>query len=142
MVGNVVRNLDGEASVDLKSPDLAIIVEVVRAVCCIGVAHNYFAKRKYNLVELVRPDQETGDPVKTKPESCEINSEISDGVEGAEPSDVKTGDSDKVERDSDNKVEGDSEEVTDSKGTPKINMNGNCEEGNTEEKGTKDEESC
>ena len=28
MVGNVVRNLDGEASVDLKSPDLAIIVEV------------------------------------------------------------------------------------------------------------------
>ena len=28
MVGNVVRNLDGESSVDLKSPDLAIIVEV------------------------------------------------------------------------------------------------------------------
>ena len=28
LVGNVVRNLDGEASVDLKSPDLAIIVEV------------------------------------------------------------------------------------------------------------------
>ena len=29
MVGNVVRNLDGESSVDLKTPDLAIIVEVV-----------------------------------------------------------------------------------------------------------------
>ena len=114
----------------------------MRAVCCIGVAHNYFAKRKYNLVELVRPDQETGDPVKTEPESCEINSEILDGVEGAESSDVRTGDSDKVERDSDNKVEGDSDEVTDSKGTPKIIMNGNCEAANTEEKGTKDEESC
>ena len=106
--------------------------------CCIGVAHNYFAKRKYNLVELVRPEQETGDPVKT--ESCEINSEISDVVDGPEPSDVKTGDSDKV--DSDNKVERDSAEVTDSKGTPKINGNENCEEANMEEKGTKDEESC
>ena len=29
MVGNAVRNLDGESSVDLKSPDLAIIVEVL-----------------------------------------------------------------------------------------------------------------
>ena len=63
-------------------------------------------------------------------------------MEGAAPSDVKTGESDKVERDSDNKVEGDSEEVTDSKETPKINVSGNCEEANTEEKGTKDEESC
>ena len=123
--------------------------------CCIGVAHNYFAKRKYNLVELVRPEQETGDPVKkteikTKTESCEIKSDISDGVEGAEPSDVKAGNSDKVEMDSGNKVEmdsgnkveGDSAEVTDSKGTSNINVNGNCEEANTEEKGTKDEESC
>ena len=30
MVGNVVRNLEGESSVDLKTPDLAIIVEVVQ----------------------------------------------------------------------------------------------------------------
>ena len=30
MVGSVVRNLEGEASVDLKTPDLAIIVEVVQ----------------------------------------------------------------------------------------------------------------
>ena len=29
MVGNVVRNLEGESSVDLTTPDLAIIVEVV-----------------------------------------------------------------------------------------------------------------
>ena len=28
MVGNVVRNLEGESSVDLKTPDFAIIVEV------------------------------------------------------------------------------------------------------------------
>ena len=30
MVGSVVRNLEGESSVDLKTPDLAIIVEVVQ----------------------------------------------------------------------------------------------------------------
>ena len=141
----------------------------MRAVCCIGVAHNYFARRKYNLVELVRPEQEqevegdqvkvrpeqeTGDKirseqeeetgeqinmeVKTKTEGCETNSEIADEVK-VESSDVKSEDSENVaKRDSDNKVEGDSAEVADSKGTPTINVNGNCETANTEEKGTKD----
>jgi len=164
LVGNVVRNLEGESSVDLKSPDLAIIIEVVRAVCCIGVAHNYFAKRKYNLVELVRPEEETsaGDLSET---TAEINSKIPDGMEGVEPSEVKAEDSDtKVEGDSDNKVGGDSdikeevdsdikvkvdsdikvdtEEVTESKGTPEINGNGNCEGVNSEEKVTKDGKTC
>jgi len=138
MVGNAVRNLDGESSVDLKSPDLAIIVEVVRAVCCIGVAHSYFGKRKYNLVELVRPEQEPGavkmetpDEIKTNAEGCEINSETSDGVK-LELSDVKTENSDKVERDS--------VESTDGKGTPKINVNGNSEVDLA--KGPKDVEAC
>ena len=136
------------------------------------MARNYFARRKYNLVELVRPEQEqeasaqvkvkpeqeTGDKirseqeeetgeqinmeVKTKTEGCETNSEIADEVK-VESSDVKSEDSEnKVKRDSDNKVEGDSAEVADSKGTPTINVNGNCETANTEEKGTTDEESC
>jgi len=141
MVGNAVRNLDGESSVDLKSPDLAIIVEVVRAVCCIGVAHDYFGKRKYNLVELVRPEQETGalkmetspDEIKTNTsDGCEINSETLDG-DKVESSDVKT-------ENSDNKVEKGSAEVTDSIWTAKLNVNGNCEA--DIEKGTKDGDAC
>ena len=112
----------------------------MRAVCCIGVAHNYFGKRKYNLVELVRPEQEPGavkmetpDEIKTNTEGCEINSETSDGVK-VESSDVKTENSD------DKEVERTSVEVTDGKGTPKINVNGNSEV--DMEKETKDVEAC
>ena len=108
--------------------------------CCIGVAHNYFGKRKYNLVELVRPEQEPGaakmetpsDEIKTNTEGCEIISETSDGVK-VESSDVKP-------YNSENKVERDSAEVTDGKGIPKINVNGNSEV--DMEKGTKDVEAC
>ena len=113
-------------------------LKVVRAVCCIGVAHNYFSKRKYNLVELVRPEQEPGavkmetpDEIKTNKEGCEINSETSDGVK-VESSDVKTENSDNKE------VERDSTEVNDSKG--KMNVNGNSEVYMA--KGTKDVEAC
>ena len=96
----------------------------------------------------VRPEREVASEqvkieIKTNTESCEINSEISDGAEAVEASDVKTEDCEnKVKRDFDNKVEGDSAEVTDSNGTPKINVNGKCGTASTEEKGTKDEESC
>ena len=49
----------------------------MRAVCCIGVAHDYFSKRKYNLVELVRPE-EGAEEVKQE-NSVETNTEQSDG---------------------------------------------------------------
>ena len=49
--------------------------------CCIGVAHNYFAKRKYNLVELVRPEQEASD-AKAEVGAKEENSETPEGVKG------------------------------------------------------------
>ena len=78
--------------------------------CCIGVAHNYFAKRKYNLVELVRPEQEASDS-KAEVGAKEENSET--------PEDVKGGTSEIEE----NTVEGD----TDVKSVPFINVNGGCE---------------
>ena len=49
--------------------------------CCIGVAHNYFAKRKYNLVELVRPEQEASD-AKAEVGAKEENSETPESVKG------------------------------------------------------------
>ena len=57
---------------------LVLFLKVVRAVCCIGVAHDYFSKRKYNLVELVRPEQEGAEEVKQE-NSVETNTEQSDG---------------------------------------------------------------
>ena len=54
----------------------------MRAVCCIGVAHNYFAKRKYNLVELVRPEQEASDAKAEVGAKEDENSETPEGVKG------------------------------------------------------------
>ena len=44
------RNPDNKA--DLKHPQLAILVEVIRNVCCLSVLPDYFELRKYNLLEL------------------------------------------------------------------------------------------
>ncbi|XP_052894601.1 THUMP domain-containing protein 1 homolog [Anopheles moucheti] len=38
---------------NLKNPDLAVIVEVIKGLCCIGILPEYYQLRKYNLVELV-----------------------------------------------------------------------------------------
>ena len=51
----------------------------MRAVCCIGVAHDYFSKRKYNLVELVRPEQEGAAEEVKQENSVETNTELGDG---------------------------------------------------------------
>ena len=57
----------------------------MRAVCCIGVAHDYFSKRKYNLVELVRPEQEAAEEVKQE-SSVEAKTEVGDGQVKSETS--------------------------------------------------------
>ena len=59
--------------------------KVVRAVCCIGVAHDYFSKRKYNLVELVRLEQEAAEEVKQE-SSVEAKTEVGDGQVKSETS--------------------------------------------------------
>ncbi|XP_014204255.1 THUMP domain-containing protein 1 [Copidosoma floridanum] len=43
---------------NLKNPEIAVVVEVVRAVCLISIAPNYFAYKKYNLMEISRHQYE------------------------------------------------------------------------------------
>lgn len=38
--------------VDLSNPQLSVIVEVIKGFCCLSVLPDYYALRKYNLVEL------------------------------------------------------------------------------------------
>ena len=57
----------------------------MRAVCCIGVAHDYFSKRKYNLVELVRPEEGVTEKVKQE-SSVEAKTEVGDGQVESETS--------------------------------------------------------
>ncbi|XP_012521920.1 THUMP domain-containing protein 1 homolog isoform X1 [Monomorium pharaonis] len=37
---------------DLKNPDIAVIVEVIRGICLLSIAPNYYKFKKYNLVEI------------------------------------------------------------------------------------------
>ena len=64
-------------NVDLKTPDIAIIVEVIKTVVCVGVAKNYFEKKKYNLIELAKIDKQTED-VKAENGNCPHNEEVKD----------------------------------------------------------------
>lgn len=52
---------------DMKTPDLCVIVEVIRNICCMAVVPKYFHYRKYNLLEVAKinapasqKDQEQG----------------------------------------------------------------------------------
>ena len=66
IIGGVMRGLGGEWRVDLSSPGVCVVVEVIRTICCIGVVRNFYDRKKYNLVELVKPDT---DPENQKTES-------------------------------------------------------------------------
>lgn len=37
---------------DLKNPEIAVVVEVVRGICLFSIAPNYYKFKKYNLLEI------------------------------------------------------------------------------------------
>lgn len=52
----LVGKLNPKNKVDLTNPELTIIVEVIKAVCCVSVARDYTLYRKYNVQEVVKED--------------------------------------------------------------------------------------
>lgn len=52
----LVGKLNPKNKVDLTSPELTIIVEVIKAVCCISVVKDYTLYRKYNVQEVVKDE--------------------------------------------------------------------------------------
>lgn len=63
---------------DLKNPELAVIVEVIRGVCLLSVAPNYYKFRKYNLLEICNTREHTNTVKKTKTEE-DKDSELNKG---------------------------------------------------------------
>lgn len=55
-VSGLVGKLNPKNKVDLTNPELTIIVEVIKAVCCISVVKDYTLYRKYNVQEVVKED--------------------------------------------------------------------------------------
>lgn len=61
--------LNPKNKVDLTSPELTIIVEVIKAVCCVSVVKDYTLYRKYNVQEVVKDETPRADVNTAKTES-------------------------------------------------------------------------
>jgi len=66
----VVHQLNEECTVEFKNPDIVVVVEVIRNICCVGVCRNFYQHKKYNLVEMAKTD-EAKEPVQCKAEASE-----------------------------------------------------------------------
>lgn len=69
----LVGKLNRKNKVDLTSPELTIIVEVIKAVCCVSVVKDYTLYRKYNVQEVVKDEtpKADGDAGKAEPDTAE-----------------------------------------------------------------------
>ncbi|XP_011342222.1 THUMP domain-containing protein 1 homolog isoform X2 [Ooceraea biroi] len=61
---------------DLKNPEIAVVVEVIRGICLLSIAPNYYKFKKYNLIEICN----SAKPKEQKSENKEIKEEGVDTV--------------------------------------------------------------
>lgn len=54
LVTGIVGSLNSENKVDLTNPQYTVVVEIIKAVCCLSVVKDYMLFRKYNLQEVVK----------------------------------------------------------------------------------------
>uniref|UniRef100_UPI00358E0AA6 THUMP domain-containing protein 1 n=1 Tax=Myxine glutinosa TaxID=7769 RepID=UPI00358E0AA6 len=54
ILADIVTKMNPNNKVNLSTPDLTIIVEVIKNVCCLSVVRDYSRLRKYNLQEVAR----------------------------------------------------------------------------------------
>ncbi|XP_035785112.1 THUMP domain-containing protein 1 homolog [Anopheles albimanus] len=52
-LADLISSKNAGNKANLKNPELAVIVEVIKGLCCIGIVPEYYALRKYNLAEIV-----------------------------------------------------------------------------------------
>lgn len=64
------KNINNKAN--LKNPDLAIIVEVIKGLCLISVVPEYFQLRKYNLLEICAQKEAEPAAEESKPDSEDV----------------------------------------------------------------------
>ena len=60
IVGDIIKELSPNSKVEFKTPDLVIMVEVMKSNCCLAVLPKYFhTYKKYNLIELSKVKKES-----------------------------------------------------------------------------------
>lgn len=49
---DIIQAKNAKNKVDLSTPQLSVIVEIIKGFCCLSVLPDYYALKKYNVVEL------------------------------------------------------------------------------------------
>ncbi|KOC60627.1 THUMP domain-containing protein 1 [Habropoda laboriosa] len=60
-LADIINKKNPGNKTDLRNPELAVIVEVIRGVCLLSIAPNYYKYRKYNLLEICNMKEPTND---------------------------------------------------------------------------------
>ncbi|XP_056100688.1 THUMP domain-containing protein 1 [Rhinichthys klamathensis goyatoka] len=89
-VAGLVDKMNPLHKVDLSNPELSIIIEIIKSVCCVSVVSDYMLFRKYNLQEVAKePANQSAGPQEaanqTPEQECGEPAEGGDGGKGAEP---------------------------------------------------------
>ena len=56
-LGNIITNKNPGNKANLKNPEIAVVVEVIRGFCLLSVAPDYIKYKKFNLLEMCNPSQ-------------------------------------------------------------------------------------
>ncbi|XP_008059392.1 THUMP domain-containing protein 1 [Carlito syrichta] len=65
-LAGIVGSLNSENKVDLTNPQYTVVVEIIKAVCCLSVVKDYMLFRKYNLQEVVKSAKDPSQPNNVK----------------------------------------------------------------------------
>ncbi|XP_067296570.1 THUMP domain-containing protein 1 [Pseudorasbora parva] len=89
-VAGLVAKMNPLNKVDLTNPELSIIIEIIKSVCCVSVVSDYTLFRKYNLQEVAKEPtnqstgaQEPANQTQEKAEGAEVST--GNGSKEAEP---------------------------------------------------------
>ncbi|TNN46186.1 THUMP domain-containing protein 1 [Liparis tanakae] len=121
-IAGVVGTLNPKNKVDLTKPELTIIVEVIKAVCCLSVVKDYALYRKYNVQEVGKEDTATPDGTTEQTDTSTAELKEAHDAEGATKEDAKKEEATKEEAkkseedNDDNNVPEDDKEVDEDEG--------------------------
>ncbi|KAI8501233.1 THUMP domain-containing protein 1 [Branchiostoma belcheri] len=84
-LAGVVSEVNPACKVNLNSPDLAIVIEVIRTVCCMSVLKDYFQLKKYNIHSIVEGTKDDPKPREVKDQGPPVGDlEAKNGSDGQE----------------------------------------------------------
>ncbi|XP_058495634.1 THUMP domain-containing protein 1-like [Solea solea] len=90
-IAGVLGRLNRKNKLELTNPQLTIIIEVIKAVCCISVVRDYKLYRKYNIQEILKVDAPKPDATSAKTDANKPEEEGNQKEEETKHED-KTGD--------------------------------------------------